>query len=159
MAHELPKLPYAFNALEPHVDARTMEIHHGKHHATYVNKLNAALSDHPDLQSKSLEELVAGTASLPDSVRGAVINHGGGHLNHSIFWNNLSPGGGGTPGGGLADAIQSSFGGWAAPVGVGWVADGPAAVMAVSLGAVVTFSMIAGGSLSPPSGASVVPRR
>ena len=112
MAHELPKLPYAFNALEPHVDARTMEIHHGKHHATYVNKLNAALSDHPDLQSKSLEELVAGTASLPDSVRGAVINHGGGHLNHSIFWNNLSPGGGGTPGGGLADAIQSSFGGF-----------------------------------------------
>ncbi len=110
MVHELPTLPYAFDALEPHIDARTMEIHHDKHHATYVNKLNAALESHPDLQSKSLEDLLAGLTSLPDSVRGAVNNHGGGHLNHSIFWNNMSPNGGGAPSGELASAIDSAFG-------------------------------------------------
>ncbi len=110
MAHELPPLPYDFSALEPHIDAKTMEIHHDKHHAAYINKLNAALEGHPDLQSKSVEELLKGLSSLPDSVRGAVNNHGGGHLNHSIFWNNMSPNGGGAPGGALADAIKASFG-------------------------------------------------
>ncbi len=110
MAHELPPLPYAFNALEPHIDARTMEIHHDKHHAAYINKLNDALSNHPDLQSKSVEDLLSGLSSLPDRVRPAVNNHGGGHLNHSIFWNNMSPNGGGTPSGALADAINKTFG-------------------------------------------------
>ena len=110
MAFELPSLPYAFDALEPHIDARTMEIHHGKHHATYVNKLNEALASHADLQSKSVESLLTDLASLPDSVRGAVNNHGGGHLNHSIFWKNMNASGGGTPGGDLANAINSAFG-------------------------------------------------
>ena len=110
MAHELPPLPYAFDALEPHIDARTMEIHHGKHHATYVNKLNEALSGHPDLQAKSVEELLSGIGSLPDNVRGAVNNHGGGHLNHTIFWNNMSSNGGGQPGGALGNAINAAFG-------------------------------------------------
>ena len=110
MAHELPPLPYSFGALEPHIDARTMEIHHDKHHATYVKKLNDALSNHADLQKKSLEELLSGLTSLPDSVRAAVNNHGGGHLNHSIFWNNMSQSGGGTPDGALADAINQAFG-------------------------------------------------
>ena len=110
MAHELPALPYAFNALEPHIDARTMEIHHGKHHAAYVSKLNDALAGHPDLQSKSIEELIRDLGSLPDNVRTAVRNNGGGHLNHSIFWNNMSPNGGGVPDGDLATAINSAFG-------------------------------------------------
>ncbi len=110
MAHQVPPLPYAFDGLEPHIDAKTMEIHHDKHHAAYVNKLNAALEKHPDLQSKSLEDLLTDLGSLPDSVRGAVNNHGGGHLNHSIFWNNMSPNGGGSPDGELASAISSSFG-------------------------------------------------
>jgi Fe-Mn family superoxide dismutase len=114
MAHELPPLPYAFNALEPHIDAKTMEIHHGKHHATYVAKLNEAIAKEPSLASKSVEELLINLKTLPDSVRGAVNNHGGGHLNHSIFWNNLSPKGGGDPTGALADAIKSAFGGFAA---------------------------------------------
>lgn len=109
MAHTLPSLPYALNALEPHIDARTMEIHHGKHHATYVNKLNEALSNFPDLQSKTVEELISSLTALPDSIRTAVNNHGGGHLNHTIFWNNMSPRGGGKPSGPLADAITKSF--------------------------------------------------
>ncbi len=110
MVHELPPLPYPNNALEPHIDARTMEIHHDKHHAAYVTKLNEALDKHPELKSKSVEELLAGINSIPDDIRGAVRNHGGGHLNHSIFWKNLSPKGGGQPTGGLADAIKSMFG-------------------------------------------------
>ncbi len=110
MAHTVPSLPYAFDALEPHIDAKTMEIHHDKHHAAYVSKLNAALEGHPDLAAKSVEELLTGLDTLPDSVRGAVNNHGGGHLNHSIFWNNMSPQGGGDPSGPLADAINSAFG-------------------------------------------------
>ncbi|MHC5110870.1 MAG: superoxide dismutase [Planctomycetota bacterium] len=110
MAHELPALPYAFDALEPHIDAKTMEIHHDKHHAAYVNKLNDALASHADLKDKGLEELLRNLGSLPDSVRGAVNNHGGGHLNHSIFWHNMSPDGGGQPDGALADAINSTFG-------------------------------------------------
>ena len=112
MAHELPPLPYAFDALEPHIDAKTMEIHHDKHHATYVNKLNEALASHPDLASKSVEDLLTGLSSLPDNVRGAVNNHGGGHLNHTIFWSNMCPKGGGTPEGALADAITADFGGF-----------------------------------------------
>ncbi len=111
MAHEVPPLPYSFDALEPHIDARTMEIHHDKHHAAYVSKLNAALEGHADLQSKTVEDLLSNLASLPDAVRGAVNNHGGGHLNHTIFWNNMSPNGGGAPDGALAEAIGSAFGG------------------------------------------------
>ena len=110
MPHELPPLPYPFDALEPHIDAKTMEIHHDKHHATYVNKLNEALGKQADLQSKTVEELLSGIGSLTDSVRGAVNNHGGGHLNHTIFWNNMSPNGGGAPDGNLAGAINSTFG-------------------------------------------------
>jgi Fe-Mn family superoxide dismutase len=110
MAHQVPDLPYAFDALEPHIDARTMEIHHDKHHAAYVSKLNGALEGHADLQSKSVEELLTGLSALPDSVRGAVNNHGGGHLNHTIFWNNMCPNGGGAPDGALTTAIDSTFG-------------------------------------------------
>jgi Fe-Mn family superoxide dismutase len=110
MAHELPPLPYDFAALEPHIDARTMEIHHGKHHATYVSKLNEALGAHGDLQAKRVEELLRNLAALPQNLRGAVNNHGGGHLNHSIFWHNMSPEGGGEPGGPLGDAISAAFG-------------------------------------------------
>ena len=110
MAHQVPPLPYAFDALEPHIDARTMEIHHDKHHAAYVSKLNAALEGHPDLGAKSVEDLLKGLADLPDSVRSAVNNHGGGHLNHTIFWNNMSPKGGGAPDGALAEAINTAFG-------------------------------------------------
>ncbi len=110
MAHQVPPLPYAFDALEPHIDARTMEIHHDKHHAAYVSKLNAALEKHPDLASKSVEDLLKGLGDLPDSVRGAINNHGGGHLNHTIFWNNMSPNGGGAPDGELGTAIGGAFG-------------------------------------------------
>lgn len=112
MPFEVPPLPYGYDALEPHIDARTMEIHHDKHHAAYVNKLNAALAGHPDFQSKGLEDLLIGLTSLPDSIRTAVNNHGGGHLNHSIFWNNMSPDGGGAPEGELGDAINQTFGGF-----------------------------------------------
>lgn len=111
MAHELPPLPYEFNALEPHIDEQTMRIHHGKHHATYVAKLNEALDKHPDLHKKPLEELLKGLAAVPEDIRGAVNNHGGGHSNHSIFWKNMKPGGGGAPKGPLADAIKSAWGG------------------------------------------------
>ena len=107
---KLPDLPYAHDALEPHIDARTMEIHHGKHHAGYVSKLNAALEGRSDLLSKSLEELLTGASSLPDGVRTGVINNGGGHANHSLFWQVMSPKGGGNPGGELAEAIDSTFG-------------------------------------------------
>jgi len=110
MPHELPPLPYPFNALEPHIDAKTMEIHHDKHHGTYVQKLNEALASQPQFQKQTIEELLSGLQSIPDSIRSAVNNHGGGHLNHTIFWNNLSPKGGGTPSGGLADAIKKTWG-------------------------------------------------
>jgi Fe-Mn family superoxide dismutase len=108
--HELPKLPYAFDALEPHIDARTMEIHHDKHHAAYVTNLNKALEAHPELQSKSAEELVRDLNALPEGIRGAVRNHGGGHLNHTLFWEIMGPGGGGSPSGELAAAIDQAFG-------------------------------------------------
>ncbi len=110
MAFELPALPYPFDALEPHIDAKTMEIHHDKHHATYVNKLNEALIGQADLQGMPVDELLTNLNSLPENVRKAVNNHGGGHLNHTMFWNNMSPTGGGAPDGALADAINSTFG-------------------------------------------------
>ena len=111
MAYELPELPYAHDALEPHIDAQTMEIHHGKHHATYIAKLNAALEGHDDLAGKSIEELVSDLDALPEAVRGAVRNNGGGHANHSLFWTIMAPGGGGEPTGDLAQAIDSELGG------------------------------------------------
>jgi len=110
MAHSLPDLPYAHDALEPHIDTRTMEIHHGKHHAGYVAKLNAALEGHDDLAGKSVEDLLRGFASLPESVKGGVRNNGGGHANHSLFWSTMSPNGGGAPSGDLGAAIDSAFG-------------------------------------------------
>ena len=113
MSFELPALPYAFDALEPYIDARTMEIHHDKHHQGYVNKLNAALEKHPELQEKSLEELVRNPASLPEDVQTAIRNNGGGHYNHSIFWTVMSPNGGGEPTGALAQAIKDAFGDFA----------------------------------------------
>jgi len=112
MSFTLPDLPYAHDALEPSIDARTMEIHHGKHHGGYVAKLNAALEGHPDLAAKSIEDLCAGVAQVPDSIRGAVRNNGGGHYNHSLFWSVMAPasgGGGGTPSGDLADAVKDAF--------------------------------------------------
>jgi len=110
MAFTLPPLPYAPDALEPHIDKQTMEIHHGKHHNAYVTNLNAAIEKAPELASKSLEELVKGINSVPEAVRTAVRNNGGGHLNHSMFWQIMAPNAGGAPTGAIADAINSSFG-------------------------------------------------
>lgn len=110
MSHKLPPLPYQPDALEPHIDARTMEIHHGKHHQGYVNKLNAALEGHDDLAAKSVIDLLKGIDDVPESIRTAVRNNGGGHANHSLFWSILSPNGGGTPTGKLLDAINDTFG-------------------------------------------------
>ena len=110
MAHEVPALPYAFNALEPHIDARTMEIHHDKHHAAYVSKLNDALKGKGDLEKKPIETLLRQIGDVPDNIRQAVINNGGGHANHALFWQIMKPGGGGQPAGALADDINSTFG-------------------------------------------------
>jgi Fe-Mn family superoxide dismutase len=110
MAHELPPLPYSFDALEPHIDAKTMEIHHDKHHATYVSKLNEALEGHPDLQRKSITELLSDLNAVPEKIRTAVRNNGGGHFNHSMFWKLMKKGGGGQPPGELGSAIGSAFG-------------------------------------------------
>jgi Fe-Mn family superoxide dismutase len=104
--HQLPKLPYAFDALEPHVDARTMEIHHGKHHQAYVDNLNKALEKAPQLAGKSVEDLLRGFASVPEEIKTAVRNHGGGHANHSLFWEVLGPAAGAAPGGDLARAME-----------------------------------------------------
>jgi Fe-Mn family superoxide dismutase len=112
MAHTLPPLPYPFDALQPHIDAKTMEIHHGKHHAAYVNNLNAALDKHADLQSKSIEDLLRGISSVPEAIRTAVRNNGGGHANHTMFWQIMGPNAGGAPSGAVADAINASFGGF-----------------------------------------------
>jgi Fe-Mn family superoxide dismutase len=112
MTHEVPDLSYPFDALEPHIDAQTMEIHHDRHHAAYVGNLNTALEKHPDLQSKSIEELIADLSAVPDDIRGAVRNNGGGHANHTLFWTIMSPDGGGEPSGALADAIADAFGGF-----------------------------------------------
>ncbi|HEX6059421.1 MAG TPA: superoxide dismutase [Gemmatimonadaceae bacterium] len=110
MAFELPPLPYAPDALEPHIDARTMEIHHGKHHAAYVNNLNAALEKAPEWQSRSLDDIVRNVNQLPEAVRTAVRNNGGGHWNHTMFWQIMGPKGGGEPTGALADGIKQAFG-------------------------------------------------
>jgi Fe-Mn family superoxide dismutase len=112
MAHTLPPLPYDFAALEPHIDAKTMEIHHGKHHAAYVNNLNAALEKHPDLQGKSAEDLIKGLSAVPEAIRTAVRNNGGGHVNHTMFWQIMGPGKGGAPSGRIADVINNNFGGF-----------------------------------------------
>lgn len=110
MAFTLPELPYAHNALEPHIDEETMKIHHGKHHNTYVTKLNDAIAGHADLEAKSIEDLVKNLNSLPDAVKGPVRNNGGGHLNHTMFWTLMSPNGGGAPTGDVASAIEETFG-------------------------------------------------
>ena len=113
MAHELPKLPYASDALEPHLDKLTMEIHNGKHHNAYVTNLNKALESAPDLQAKSLEDLLRGIDAVPEAIRTAVRNNGGGHHNHSLFWTSMGPGKGGEPKGKLGEIITSTFGGFA----------------------------------------------
>jgi len=132
MAHQLPPLPYDFAALEPHIDTLTMQIHHGKHHAAYVNNLNAALEKHAALQSKSAEDLIRNLGAIPDDIRTAVRNNGGGHVNHTMFWQIMGPGKGGQPTGAIADAIKGAFGsfdafkdqmnkGGAGRFGSGWV--------------------------------------
>ena len=108
--HRVPDLSYAFAALEPHIDARTMEIHHDKHHAAYVTNLNKALDGHADLGAKSVEDLLRGIDQVPEGIRGAVRNHGGGHANHTLFWDVMAPNAGGAPSGDLADAISGAFG-------------------------------------------------
>jgi Fe-Mn family superoxide dismutase len=113
MAFTLPNLPYAYDALEPHIDAKTMEIHHSKHHQAYVNNLNAAIEKAPELQGKSLDDLMKNINSVPESVRTAVRNNGGGHWNHSLFWEIMGPNKGGEPTGKLADGIKSAFGDFA----------------------------------------------
>jgi Fe-Mn family superoxide dismutase len=113
MAFELPALPYDFAALEPHIDTQTMQIHHGKHHAAYVTNLNNALASAPDLQNATIEEILSNIKDVPESIRQAVINNGGGHANHTLFWSIMGPNGGGEPSGALADAINKSFGDFA----------------------------------------------
>ena len=110
MTHTLPALPYAFDALEPHIDARTMEIHHGKHHQAYITNLNNALAGHPDLEAKTVEDLISNLDAVPEAIRTAVRNNGGGHANHSLFWVTIGPGKGGAPKGALAEAIEEAFG-------------------------------------------------
>ncbi|HMJ04933.1 MAG TPA: superoxide dismutase [Chthoniobacterales bacterium] len=110
MAYELPKLPYAYDALEPHIDARTMEIHHTKHHQAYITNVNKALERKPELAAKSIEELISNLDAVPEDIRTAVRNNGGGHANHSFFWQIMGPNGGGNPSGKLADEINSTFG-------------------------------------------------
>jgi len=110
MPHSLPALPYNHGALEPHIDALTMQIHHGKHHQTYVTNLNTALDKHPDLHNKSLDDLMRGLNTVPEDIRTAVRNNGGGHWNHSLFWKLMAPNAGGAPSGAIGDAINSAFG-------------------------------------------------
>jgi len=109
MAYTLPDLPYGFDALEPHIDAKTMEIHHDKHHAAYISKLNAAVEGKADLESKSIEDLLANLSAVPEDIRGAVRNNGGGHYNHSLFWTVIGPGAEGEPTGELANAIANDL--------------------------------------------------
>ena len=111
---ELPDLPYDFDALEPHIDARTMEIHHDRHHAGYTSKLNAALEGHEEWQDREIDDILANINSIPEEIRTAVRNNGGGYANHKLFWSIMSPNGGGQPSGGLADAIDDSFGSFSA---------------------------------------------
>jgi len=110
MAHEVPPLPYDYAALEPYIDEQTMRLHHDKHHAAYVTNLNAALEKHPQLQGKGLEDLLRDINSVPEDIRTAVRNHGGGHANHTMFWAIMKPNGGGEPTGAIADAIRGAFG-------------------------------------------------
>ena len=110
MAYEVPPLPYAYNALEPHIDDATMHLHHDKHHAAYVAKLNAAVEKHPDLQKKTAEELIRNLSAIPEDIRGAVRNNGGGHVNHTMFWQIMGPNKGGNPTGAVAEAINKAFG-------------------------------------------------
>src|SRR5947209_8739719 len=112
MAYELPPLPYPKDALEPFIDAQTMEIHHGKHHAAYVANVNKAIAGKPELEKKSVEQLISNLEAVPADIRGVVRNNGGGHANHSLFWKIMAPRAGGAPTGGLGDAIQSAFGGF-----------------------------------------------
>jgi Fe-Mn family superoxide dismutase len=114
MAYELLPLPYDYNALEPHIDEQTMRIHHDKHHATYIAKLNAALEGHDDLATKNIDELISDLGSVPEAIRGAVRNNGGGHANHSMFWQVMAPAGGGSPTGKVAEVINSVFGSYEA---------------------------------------------
>ncbi|MBH40376.1 MAG: superoxide dismutase [Chloroflexi bacterium] len=114
MAYELPLLPYDYNALEPHIDEQTMRIHHDKHHATYIAKLNAALDGHDDLAAKNIDQLVSDLGSVPEAIRGAVRNNGGGHANHAMFWQLMAPSGGGSPTGKVAEVITSVFGSYEA---------------------------------------------
>jgi Fe-Mn family superoxide dismutase len=113
MAYELPKLPYPYDALEPHIDARTMEIHHTKHHQAYINNVNGAIQGKPDLEKKGVEDLIRSLAAIPEDIRTTVRNNGGGHANHSLFWQLMGPGKGGEPKGDIAAAINSSFGSFA----------------------------------------------
>jgi Fe-Mn family superoxide dismutase len=110
---QLPDLPYAHNALEPHIDARTIEIHHQKHHGTYVSKLNEAIAKHPEWQGKGIEEILRGIDTVPDDIRTAVRNNGGGHANHTLFWEIMGPNAGGEPGGSIGEAIRTAFGDFA----------------------------------------------
>ena len=112
MAHEVPPLPYDYKAMEPHIDEQTMRIHHDKHHAAYVTNLNGALEKHPQLQQKSIDDLIRGINSVPEDIRTAVRNNGGGHVNHTMFWKMMAPNAGGAPTGAVADAIKASFGGF-----------------------------------------------
>lgn len=114
MAFTLPPLPYDYMALEPHIDEQTMRVHHDKHHAAYVNNLNAALEPHPDFQKMSIEELLASLTKVPEAIRAKVRNNGGGHFNHTLFWATMAPGGAKEPGGALADAISKAFGSFTA---------------------------------------------
>src|SRR5919108_420145 len=111
MAFTLPPLPYDYSALEPHIDTTTMQIHHDKHHAAYVNNLNVALEGQSALQAATIEEILSNINDVPESIRQAVINNGGGHANHTMFWEIMGPNGGGQPSGALADAINAAFGG------------------------------------------------
>ena len=110
MAFEVPPLPYAYNALEPHIDEQTMHLHHDKHHQAYVTNLNAAIEKHPELSGKSPEELLKDLNGIPEDIKAAVRNNGGGHVNHTMFWEIMGPGGGGAPTGRLAEAINTTFG-------------------------------------------------
>ena len=110
VAHEVPALPYSYDALEPYIDEQTMHLHHDKHHAAYVTKLNGAIEKHPELASKSAEELIRNLNSLPEDIRGVVRNNGGGHVNHTMFWQIMGPKKGGNPAGAIADAINKTFG-------------------------------------------------
>ncbi|HYH01439.1 MAG TPA: superoxide dismutase [Terriglobales bacterium] len=112
MAHEVPPLPYDYSALEPYIDTQTMQLHHDKHHAAYVNNLNAAIEKHSDLANKSAEELLRNINSVPEDIRTAVRNNGGGHVNHTMFWNIMKPNGGGDPNGDIADLIRGTFNGF-----------------------------------------------